>query len=125
MIDVQAGEDITSYGLYEGKDFSLGIGDFIFFSVLVSMTFKWMMLKLPWMAFYAFGLGELLAVLVTFLVIVVVLIGLKQTLGFLEKEKVMPGLPISVLWGLLTFIGMILFLEIFNWIGWGQLVNPF
>lgn len=125
LFDVQAGEDITSYGLYEGKHFSLGIGDFIFFSVLVTATFKWMMLKLPWMGFYVFGFGELLAVLITILVAFAVILGLKQTLSYLEKESLMPGLPISVLWGLVAFILVFLALEIVNWIGYGQPVNPF
>ena len=125
LLEVQAGEDITTYGLYEGKYFSLGIGDFIFFSVLVTATFKWMMLKLPWMGFYAFGFGELLAVLITILVASAVILGLKQTLSYLEKESVMPGLPLSVLWGLVAFIFVFLALEIVNWIGYGQPVNPF
>ncbi|MBN1539554.1 MAG: hypothetical protein JW939_05370 [Candidatus Thermoplasmatota archaeon] len=125
LIDVGIGEDITSYGLYEGKDFALGIGDFIFFSVLISATFKWMMLKIPFMGYYNFGWGELLAVLVTFVVMVTVMIGFKQTLSFLDKENVMPGLPLSVLWGLIAFFSLSMFLEIVNLIGFGTIVNPF
>jgi MFS family permease len=126
LIDVGIGEDITSYGLYEGKHFALGIGDFIFFSVLVSATFKWMMLKLPWMEFYAVGWGELLAIMMTILVMTTVMIGFKQTLSFLETENVMPGLPISVLWGLITFFAAAIFVELINVIGYGvSPVNPF
>jgi hypothetical protein len=125
LIDVGVGEDITSYGMYEGKYFALGIGDFIFFSVLVSATFKWMMLKLPWMGFYAVGWGEIVAILMTIIVGIAVMVGFKQTLSFLEKENVMPGLPISVLWGLLTFFAGAIFLEVINWIGYGSPVNPF
>ncbi|MBN1390974.1 MAG: hypothetical protein JXA22_10075 [Candidatus Thermoplasmatota archaeon] len=125
LIDVGVGEDITSYGLYEGKHFSLGIGDFIFFSVLVSATFKWMMLKVPFMGFYNSGWGELLAVLITILVMVTVLIGFKQTLSFLDRENVMPGLPLSVLWGLIAFFSLSVFLEIVNLVGFGSIVNPF
>jgi hypothetical protein len=125
LIDVGIGEDITSYGLYEGEHYALGIGDFIFFSVLVSATFKWMMLKMPWMEFYAFGWGELLAVMMTILVMTTVMIGFKQTLSFLDRENVMPGLPLSVLWGLITFFAASIFLEMVNWIGFGEVVNPF
>jgi MFS family permease len=125
LIDVGVGEDITSYGLYEGKHYALGIGDFIFFSVLVSATFKWMMLKMPWMEFYAFGWGELLAVMMTILVMTAVMIGFKQTLSFLDKEQVMPGLPLSVLWGLVAFFAASIFLEMVNLIGFGEMVNPF
>ena len=126
LFDVGIGEDITSYGLYEGKYFALGMGDFIFFSVLVSATFKWMMLKMPWMDFYIFGWGELLAVLITILVMTTVMIGLKQTLSFLDKENVMPGLPISVLWGLITFFAAAIFIELVQVIGFGAPpVNPF
>jgi hypothetical protein len=125
LIDVGIGEDITSYGLYEGKHYALGIWDFIVFSVLVSATFKWMMLKMPWMEFYAFGWGELLAVMMTILVMTAVMIGFKQTLSFLDKEQVMPGLPLSVLWGLVAFFAASIFLEMVNWIGFGVMVNPF
>ncbi len=125
LFDIKAGEDITSYGLYEGKHFSLGIGDFIFFSVLVTATFKWMMLKVPWMGFYEFGYGELLAVSITMLVAASVILGLKKTLSYLERENVMPGLPLSVLYGLVALISSFIFLEIINWIGYGQPVNPF
>ncbi|MGA1866862.1 MAG: hypothetical protein ACMUFK_05280 [Thermoplasmatota archaeon] len=125
LIDVGIGEDITSYGLYEGKDFALGIGDFIFFSVLVSATFKWMMLKIPFMGFYNPGWGELLAVLITIVVMVTVMIGFQQTLSFLDRENVMPGLPLSVLWGLIAFFSLSMFLEIVNLAGFGSLVNPF
>jgi len=125
LIDVGAGEDITSYGLYEGKYFALGIGDFIFFSVLVSASFKWLMLKMPFMGFYVSGWGELLIVLITMVVMMTVLIGFKQTLSFLEKENVMPGLPLSVLWGLVAFFAVSIFLETVNLIGYGSIVNPF
>ncbi|MGA1848180.1 MAG: hypothetical protein ACMUHB_02470 [Thermoplasmatota archaeon] len=125
FIDVQSGEDITSYGLYEGKHFALGIGDFIFFSVLVSVTFKWMMLKVPFMGFYESFWGEILALEMTIIVIGAVLYGFKQTLGFLEKESVMPGLPLSVLWGLVGFIVLAAYLEVMNLIFYGQMVNPF
>jgi hypothetical protein len=125
LIDVQSGEDITSYGLYEGKHFALGIGDFIFFSVLVSVTFKWMMLKVPFMGFYESFWGELLAIEMTVIVIGAVLLGFRQTLGFLEKESVMPGLPLSVLWGLVGFVLLAAYLEGMNLIFYGQIVNPF
>ncbi|MGA1872594.1 MAG: hypothetical protein ACMUHY_02890 [Thermoplasmatota archaeon] len=126
LIDVGVGEDITSYGLYEGKYFALGIGDFIFFSVLVSSAFKWMMLKMPYMGFYVDGWGEVLVVLVTMVVMMAVMIGLKQTLSYLDKENhVMPGLPLSVLWGLLTFFSLSVFLQAVNLIGYGSVVNPF
>lgn len=126
LFDVGVGEDITSYGLYEGKHYALGIGDFIFFSVLVSATFKWMMLKMPWMEFYAFGWGELLAVLMTIIVMMAVMIGFKQTLSYLEKENVMPGLPLSVLWGLIAFFAGAIFLELIHSVGyWVRPVNPF
>ncbi|MGA1793839.1 MAG: hypothetical protein ACMUHM_07810 [Thermoplasmatota archaeon] len=125
LIDVGAGEDITSYGLYEGKYYALGIGDFIFFSVLVSASFKWLMLKVPFMGFYADGWGELLIVLITMAVMMTVMIGFKQTLSFLKKEHVMPGLPLSVLWGLIAFFAASIFLEAVNLIGYGSIVNPF
>ncbi len=125
IFDVQAGEDITSYGLYEGKYYSLGIGDFIFFSVLVSATFKWMMLKVPWMDYYMPGWGEMVAILATAIVSALVILGLKKTLSYLDKENVMPGLPLSVLFGLIGFFGLVGFLQVVNVIFSGSIVNPF
>jgi len=123
--EVAPGEDITSYGLYEGKYYSLGLGDFIFFSVIVGSTFKWLMLKLPWAAFYSVGWGEVLAILGTIIVAELVILGLKKTLGYLDKEKVMPGLPLSVLYGLVGFFTIGIGLEIFNLIFSGKFFQPF
>ena len=125
LLSVDAGEDITSYGLYEGEHYSLGIGDFIFFAVLVSASFKWFMMKLPWMDFYITGWGEAIAILLSVLMMLMIVLGLKQTLGYLDREKVMPGLPLSVLWGLVTFIVSAVFLELVNVIFFGDIVNPF
>jgi hypothetical protein len=125
LFHVAPGEDITSYGLYEGKYYSLGIGDFIFFSVLVSTTFKWMMLKAPWMGFYVPGWAELMVALATLIVMALVILGLKKTLSYLDKESVMPGLPLSVLFGLVGFLGIGIFLETLNLIFFGNLFQPF
>jgi hypothetical protein len=125
IFDVQAGEDITSYGLYEGKYYSLGIGDFIFFSVLVSATFKWMMLKMPWMDFYIPGWGEAVTIIATAIVSALVILGLKKTLSYLDKENVMPGLPLSVLFGLMGFFSIVIFLQVINVVFFGNIVNPF
>jgi hypothetical protein len=123
--EVAEGEDITSYGLYEGKYFSLGLGDFIFFAVIVGSTFKWLMLKLPWAGFYTVGWGEIAAILGTIVVAELVLLGLKKTLSYLDEEKVMPGLPLSVLYGLVGFFGISITLELLNLIVTGQFFQPF
>ena len=125
FFEVQKGEDITTYGLYEGKHYSLGIGDFIFFSLLSSAAFTWFMLKLPWMGFYVDVLGEVLAISMTAVVVAAILLGLRHTLGYLEKDNVMPGLPISMLWGMLAFLGCAVSVEIVNLIFYGGIVNPF
>ncbi len=125
LIRVDQGEDITSYGLYEGKHYSLGIGDFIFFSIMVSTTFTWFMMKMPWMGFYVPALGEVLIVFLTLIIMAVILLGLKQTLVFVDKESIMPGLPLSVLWGLLSFLAIVLVLQGVDYIFFGELVNPF
>jgi hypothetical protein len=125
IFDVQAGEDITTYGLYEGKYYSLGIGDFIFFAVLVSATFKWMMLKIPWMNYYIPGWGEVVAGLATAIIGALVILGLKKTLSYLDKENVMPGLPLSVLFGLIGFFSIVIFLQAMNMVFFGSIVNPF
>jgi hypothetical protein len=125
LIQVNAGEDITTYGLYEGKHYSLGIGDFIFFSLLVSATFKWMLLKLPFAGFYSPFWGEVLAVELTVLVAMAILFGLDKTLSYLDRETVMPGLPLSILWGTVTLIILGLFLEAWNLIMVGRAFNPF
>jgi hypothetical protein len=125
LLQVKAGEDITTYGLYEGKHYSLGIGDFIFFSLLVSATFKWMLLKLPFAGFYSPFWGEVLAVELTVLVAMAILFGLDKTLSYLDKETVMPGLPLSILWGTVTLIVLALFLEAWNLIVVGRAFNPF
>jgi len=125
FLDVAPGEDITSYGLFEGKYYSLGLGDFIFFAVLVSAVFKWMMLKVPWLEFYLPGWGELLVMTATALTGALVLLGLKKTLGYLDRESVMPGLPLSILFGLFGFFSTVIFLQALNLIFYGTVVNPF
>ncbi len=125
LIKVDQGEDITSYGLYEGKHYSLGIGDFIFFSIMASTTFTWFMMKMPWMGFYVPALGEVLIVVLTLIIMAVILLGLKQTLVFVDRESIMPGLPLSVLWGLLSFLGIVLVLQGVDYVFYGELVNPF
>ncbi|MGA1822251.1 MAG: hypothetical protein ACMUIG_06970 [Thermoplasmatota archaeon] len=124
LLRIESGEDITSYGLFEGKHYSLGIGDFIFFSLLASTSFTWFMLKIPWMDFYVPVLGEILALILTAMVISAILLGLKHTLGFLDRDSVMPGLPISILWGMIAFIGAVVFLQVLNLIFYGRPVNP-
>ncbi|MDG6225222.1 MAG: hypothetical protein QCI82_06885 [Candidatus Thermoplasmatota archaeon] len=125
LLRVDKGEDITSYGLYEGKHYSLGIGDFIFFSLLSSTAFTWFMLKMPWMGYYQFLWGELIALLFTVLVACAIILGLKQTLSYLEKDSIMPGLPLSVLWGLIAFLACALLVQAMNLIFYGSMVNPF
>lgn len=125
LLKIESGEDITSYGLFEGKHYSLGIGDFIFFSLLSSASFTWFMLKMPWMGFYVPVMGEILSLVLTAMVISAILLGLKHTLGYLDRDSVMPGLPISVLWGMIAFLGGVVFLEILNLIFYGEPVNPF
>jgi hypothetical protein len=125
LLKVQSGEDLTSYGLYEGKHYSLGIGDFIFFSLLASTAFTWFMLKLPWMGFYLPLWGEVIAILFTIVVVGAIMLGLKKTLSYLDKDSIMPGLPLSVLWGLIAFFGCAAFLQVVNLIFYGGIVNPF
>jgi len=125
LLSVKQGEDITSYGLYEGKYYSLGIGDFIFFSILVSSTFTWLMLKMPWTDYYRFIYGEILVILLTLIMVGSILLGLKQTLRYLDKEDIMPGLPFSVLWGVVTFLIMAVFLQLVDLVFYGKLFNPF
>jgi len=124
-LKVQSGEDLTSYGLYEGKHYSLGIGDFIFFSLLSSTAFTWFMLKVPWMGYYLPFWGEVIAILFTIVVVGAIILGLKNTLSFLERDSIMPGLPLSVLWGLIAFLTSAFFLEVMNMIMIGKPVNPF
>jgi MFS family permease len=125
LLKVHSEEDITSYGLYEGKHYSLGIGDFIFFSLLASTAFTWFMLKMPWMGFYLPFWGEVIAILFTIVVVGAIMLGLKKTLSYLDKDSIMPGLPLSVLWGLIAFFASAVFLQIVNAVFYGGIVNPF
>ena len=84
-----------------------------------------MMLKVPWLEFYLPGWGELLVMTATALTGALVLLGLKKTLGYLDRESVMPGLPLSILFGLFGFFSTVIFLQALNLIFYGTVVNPF
>jgi hypothetical protein len=107
------------FGLYDTDKFSIGLGDLIFYSVLTAMTMRHFLFILPFFGFYTSALGILISFYVAIFIGVAVLAGFLKTVQMLEKNYVLPGLPISMCIGLGCIIVFLLVLEILNVIFYG------
>ncbi len=115
-------QDLTLYGMYEAPNWSLGLGDLIFYSVLTAMAMTYFMTHIPFYDFYNIVTLAIVPWLVMFVVGAAVFGGFLKTLQLLEKSEILPGLPISMGLGLAAFVLLIVIMEIINLVGYGKLV---
>jgi len=87
IIDSKEGEEELPFLGYTASNWQLGLGDLVFYTLLVSHITVY------------FGLIEAFASLLG------VLIGSMLTFYFLQREKMLPGLPIAIFLGL-AFLGV-------------------
>lgn len=117
-------EALQLFGLYDTKEFSIGVGDLIFYSVLMALAMKYFMFKLPYYGFYSEGLGIGIAFFIAIVIGIAVLAGFVKTVQLLDRNYILPGLPISMGIGIGSFLVFWAALEIINWIYYG-FVAPF
>jgi len=94
--------DIFSSLVYQGKEWELGMGDLVFYSLLTSHA-----------AYYGFTnpvMGELSWALFLFPVLLSLLVGFYITERLLERIPLLPGLPIPMGMGVGTFLALLLIL---------------
>ena len=117
-------EALQLFGLYDTKEFSIGVGDLIFYSVLMALAMKYFMFKLPYYGFYNDALGIGIAFFIAIVIGLAVLAGFVKTVQLLDRNYILPGLPISMGIGIGCFLVFWAALEIINWIYYG-FVAPF
>jgi len=118
-------EVLTLFGLYDTDKFSIGIGDLIFYSVFTALAMRYFLFWLPFYGFYNSVLGILIPLYVAVFIGVAVLAGFLKTVQLLEKNYVLPGLPISMGIGLICFFVILIILEVINKIFYGNFVPIF
>ena len=109
-------DDFDLMLMFDNPDWSLGLGDFVIYSMFTSAVLTYCMLYLPYYIFYSPILGFILPWVIFFFCTLGLLIGFFVTLKLLDKYSYLPGLPISIGCGLLVFIICIITLQIINYI---------
>lgn len=106
--------------LYEGPEWSIGIGDFVIYSMFAGFVLTHMMQFLPYYGFYTLQLGFIIPWVVFLVTIVGLLIGYTYTLRLLSRTSLMPGLPMAMAMGLVAFFISLLIMEILNFLAYGK-----
>ena len=96
---------------YSAKDWDIGIGDLVFYSLLASQPLT------PYFIFHhGSGLLENFGVwifwLISLFTIIGILIGFVITIRLLERNSMLPGLPCSIALGLIGFLGSTFILSV-------------
>jgi hypothetical protein len=102
--------------MYDNPKWSLGLGDFVIYSMFTSAVLTYFLIYLPYYIFYTPELGLILPWLLFFVCGISILVGFFFTLKLLEKRDYLPGLPISIGLGFIVFIICILILQLINYI---------
>jgi len=106
--------------MYDTPDWSLGLGDFVIYSMFSSAVLTYCMLYLPYYIFYSPTLGLVLPWVVFIICKVGLLIGFRITINQLKKKEYTPGVPITVACGFGVFILTILVLQIINFLMYNE-----
>jgi hypothetical protein len=106
--------------LYEASDWSIGIGDFVMYSMFAAFVLTHTLQFLPYYGFYTPVLGFVLPWLVFLITITGLLVGYTFTLKLLSRKSLMPGLPLAIALGLVSFLGALVIMEIFNFLAYGK-----
>jgi hypothetical protein len=106
--------------LYEEREFSIGIGDFVIYSMFASFVLAHTMQFLPYYGFYTPTIGFILPWFVFLITMAGLLFGYTFTLKLLSKRSLLPGLPLAVFLGLTAFLGTLAVMEVFNLLAYGK-----
>jgi len=120
---------VSDYGVfnfmvaYEAEDWSLGLGDVVFYSMLPSSSLVYTMTHISRFTFYDSSIlvGILIPWLVFIAVAGAVVIGFKKTLKIMER-RLISGLCIPILLGCVFFGFCILTLQLVNYLGWSRFI---
>jgi hypothetical protein len=102
--------------LYETPQWSLGLGDLVIFSMFSAVGLTYTLTYLPYYGFYNQALGFIIPWLVFAVVTIAILAGFSVTIKMLRKHDIMPGLPVSVGFGLIAFFICIGILQLANFL---------
>ena len=109
---------------YEADNWSLGLGDIVFYSMLPSSSLAYTMTHISRFTFY--DSPSLVGILTPWIVFIavagVVVIGFNRTLHRLEGKTLVSGLYIPILSGCGAFGLCLLVLQLVNYVGWGWFV---
>jgi hypothetical protein len=106
--------------MYEAPQWSIGIGDFVIYSMFAAFVLTHTMQFLPYYGFYTPEIGFVLPWLIFLITILAILAGFAFTIKMLSERSLMPGLPLAIALGLVSFFGSIVIMEIFNFITYGK-----
>jgi hypothetical protein len=106
--------------LYEAPEWSIGIGDFVIYSMFAAFTLTHMLQFLPYYGFYTPIVGFVLPWLVFLITTTGLLVGYTYTLKLLSRKELLPGLPLAVAFGLIAFLGSLGVMEIVNLLAYGK-----
>jgi hypothetical protein len=106
--------------MYDNPNWSLGLGDFVIYSMFTSAVLTYSLLYLPYYIFYSPILGLLLPWLIFVFSALGLLTGFFITLRLLQKREYLPGLPITIGCGLVVFIICILILQLVNYLWYSE-----
>lgn len=90
-------DDLMTSMTYSAKDWDLGIGDLVFYSMLVGHSFQFG-------ARYFEKMGVIAPLLMFFFSIIGITAGFIITLRLLRRNKILPGLPMSMFLGIFCFL---------------------
>ncbi len=102
--------------MYDNPNWSLGLGDFVIYSMFTSAVLTYCLLYLPYYIFYSPPVGLILPWVIFGICALGLLLGFFITLRLLQKYDYLPGLPITVACGFLVFIICIIILQIINYL---------
>ncbi len=119
-------EVLMLFGLYDTEEFSIGLGDLIFYSVFTAMVMMYFLYFLPFYGFYGgILMGVIVSTYAAIFIGIAVMVGFVKTLQLLEKNYILPGLPISMCIGLACFFIFLAVVEIMNKLFYGYFVPVF
>lgn len=106
--------------MYETPTWSIGVGDFVIYSMFAAFVLTHTLQFLPYYGFYTPAIGFIIPWFVFLVTTVGLLGGFIFTLKLLSKKSLMPGLPLAIFLGLTFFLIQLAIMEIFNYLAYGK-----
>jgi hypothetical protein len=117
---VELDDDADLMLMYETPSWSIGVGDFVIYSMFAAFVLTHTLQFLPYYGFYTPVLGFVLPWLVFLVTTVGLLGGFVFTLKLLSKKSLMPGLPLAIFLGLIFFLGQLVVMQVINFLAYGK-----